>query len=148
MKITFHFFDNRAIGSLLIKARLSEHFSHVGMEFENGAFIHSTMLHGTVMQKLSDQPTEPLASVTIDVDEEAYMEAYEWAVHQVGGKYDYKGIIGFMFAKKWNDENAFFCSELGRKVFEIATGKILKYYNLVTPGELRMLVAMHNLDGK
>lgn len=137
--IKFHYFYNESIGSWLIKARLSTVFSHVGIEFEDGMLYHSAMLKGTVKERLEEQKTTPIHTTEILVDEEHYNRAYEWAQQQLGKRYDWLGIVGFIVGNKWNDDNQYFCSEYGKFIFELATDIKHTYYNLLTPGQLRLI---------
>jgi len=138
-KLRFHYFDNRTIGSWIIKARLSTAFSHCAVEFEDGALIHSTMTHGTVKETLAEQPHAPKHTTEVYVTEERYLAARAWAESILGTKYDWKGIVGFIVAKSYQSNGAYFCSETARTVFEIGVGFTIKRHTLITPGQLRLM---------
>lgn len=141
--LRFHYFDNRTIGSWIIKARLSSAFSHCAVEFEDGRMIHSTMTHGTVMETLAEQPHTPKHTTEVMVTEERYQAALAWAESIIGTKYDWKGIAGFIIAKTYQSNGAYFCSETARTLFEIGVGFTIKRHTLITPGQLRLMTDVH-----
>ena len=53
------------------------------------------------------------------------LEAYKWALTQVGKPYDYSAITGIAFDRDWHDEKKWFCSELVTVAFEKAGLPIL-----------------------
>lgn len=138
-KIKFHFYDYNQFGALLIKARLATKFAHTAIEFENGFIYHSLIWKGNI--KVPKGSLSPAAvTVPVEVDHQKYEAALEFAESIVGQDYDVKALLGFILGKKIQDANARFCSEYGREIFEVATGIRLKYYNLVSPGQLLLIV--------
>lgn len=137
-KIKFHFFENTSIVSLLIKIRLGSIFSHCGMEFDDGTFYHSTMIGGVQTATLEGMHIGH--TVELEVSEEEHEACLAYAKSKLGISYDWKSLIGFFVGKKWQEDNGLFCSEYGRGGFEALSGVRLDYYNLVTPGQLRLLV--------
>lgn len=144
-KIKFHFFDNPGIGGWLIKYRNSSIFSHVGIEFEDGQLYQSTIMHGNTASTLAEYGCKPVYTTEILVGESGYVAAKAVAEDAVGRAYDYKGILGFLMVKKVQTDGAYFCSELGRYIFEAATGVRIPLFTLVSPGQLRMMVDTYHL---
>lgn len=138
-KITFHYFS----GSPLIKIRFGVPITHVGVEFNDGLYFESDTLKGNVKMQRRDLKRKPVKSITIEVENDAYFRARQRANEIYGRRYDYLALIGFFLGIKWQNDQDFFCSELGREVFEIATGKKIELARLTTPYDLYLITATH-----
>lgn len=141
--IKFHFFDNHTIGGALIKARLGTTISHVGVEFGK-RFFHASFIPGMTEQSLQDQPTAPLHTKEITVPAESAAAVVLWIESQLGKRYDFTALLGFIFARKFQKEDAFFCSEVGRIIFEKATGVDCGMVKLMAPHELMLAIDVYN----
>lgn len=142
-KITFLFYNNKDIASFFIRMRLSTVFSHVAIRFEDNGLFHSSLMKGT--HRDDTYAPEPVFTSTIEVSEAGYAEALAFVHGAVGSPYDFTAILGFIAGNKTNKDTSYFCSELGREIFERATGIKLGYYNLVTPGQLRLMTETYRL---
>lgn len=140
----FHFFNGKQLGALLIKARIGSIFSHCGMEFDDGAYYDATFINGVKRRALADYGHVPHTTTTLWLTEEQYQLTRNHLESKVGLRYDFLGILGFIVYKKLQNKNAYFCSELGREAFEVATNVQVPTYNLVTPGQLRLMVETYN----
>ncbi|QNI21278.1 hypothetical protein [Vibrio phage vB_pir03] len=138
-KITFHYFAT----SKLISMRFGTPVAHVGVEFEDGTFYESDMLKGNIRIHNVRLGHKPKYSVTIEVPEDKYLLARAEAERIYGSHYDYLAIVGFFFGFKLQDDKAYFCSELGRCVFEAATGVIVPQARLCTPYDLYLMTATY-----
>lgn len=142
-RVKFHFYEGNQIGAMLIRARLSSRFAHVAMEFDNGFFYHSLMFKGTVKVPRKNM-NKGLEVSHLDLPPAIYERVLAEAEAAVGKEYDVKAILGFILNKQLENTNALFCSEFGRNLFETGTGVKLKYFNLVTPGQLRLILDAYN----
>lgn len=138
--IRFHFFDNRSIASWVVKKRLGSTISHVGMEFEDGRFYHSSFTTGTTVASLKEQPQPPATFSELWVEEEHYNAALAFCKKQAGSRYDYRSLLGFLFTTKFQHKTGWFCSEYGRECFERAAGIRIYWPKLCAPHELRIMV--------
>ncbi|AXH71035.1 hypothetical protein [Vibrio phage BONAISHI] len=143
--IKFHFFDNPGIGGSLIKWRLGSTVSHVGMEFEDDEFWHSTFTTGVISDRNYLKSHASVDSVEVWVTNEGYEKALKYIRSNQNKKYDFTAILGFFVGRKVQNDDAFFCSEIGRGVFEEATGHRLKWPKLCAPHELRIMAEMYML---
>jgi uncharacterized protein YycO len=138
-KITFHFFS----GSPLIKLRFGTPITHVGVEFDDGTFYESLMTRGNVKHRLENRKDKPKYSITIEVSDAKAILARDVANRIHGRPYDYLAIAGFILGTKTQGVESFFCSELGRLVFEEATGSRIKLERLCTPYDLYLMVSTY-----
>ncbi|CAH0447959.1 enoyl-CoA hydratase/carnithine racemase-like protein [Vibrio phage vB_VpaM_sm033] len=138
-KIIFHYFS----GSPLIKIRFGTPVTHVGVEFDDGMYFESDTFKGNIKMARRELKRKPVYSVTIEVENDKYYKARLAANNIYGRRYDYKALVGFILGIKMQNDNDFFCSELGRQVFEAATGKKLKLARLTTPYDLYLMTATH-----
>lgn len=138
--IRFHFFNNPGIGGWIIRKRLGSTISHVGMEFDNGEFYHSTFKQGMVRQDDYCQHHTPVSTTEITVPDANAETALVLCRALVGTHYDYKAIIGFTLGQRYEDAQGLFCSEIGRQVAEAATGIYIHWPKLCAPHELRIML--------
>lgn len=135
--IKFHYFSDRRISSMLIRARLSSKFQHVGIELDDGRYIDSTLSHGGVVYR--DLPGDVHTTHTTKVSEENYNKVIEFLNAIEGTKYDVPALIGFFVTRKFHDSDEWFCSELAKEVFKLATGIDVEDHVLISPGGLRLI---------
>ncbi len=141
--VRFHYFNNPGIGGMLVKVRLGTTISHVGMEFGK-RFFHSAPVVGMVETSLHTLQSSPFFTQEIEVDEETYQDTIRWCEKQIGRKYDMKAILGFILARRMQNKDAFFCSEVGRHVFTRLTGIKPAMSKLMAPHELRLAIDIYN----
>lgn len=137
--LTIHFFNGKTVAGWFIKTRLSTILSHCVVEFDDGFVIDSMLLKG-VHETTMDKLQTPTASITLTISDAAYNRTRDYAEEQLGQIYDWKAIVGFIFAAKYQNDKGLFCSELCYDVFSIATGVRLNTYTLITPGQLRLVL--------
>lgn len=145
-KITFLYYGPTCFASWIICARLSSLFSHCAVVFEDDVY-QANMLKGVNKTKGLKYSNHTVKQ-TITVSEEKYTEAKALAESLVGVKYDFKAIMGFILGIKYQTEGNWFCSEYGRVIFEAATGIKVPLFNLLTPGQLRLIIETFLLTSK
>ena len=137
-KIVFHYYGPTNIGRFLICARMASVVSHVAIQFEETNY-QATMLKG-VFKEPSSEMEKGFLAVELSVEDDKYEAAKILCESLVGLNYDFKAIVGFFFSFKLQGEDNWFCSELGRVVFEEATGASIPMLNLMSPGQLRLTI--------
>lgn len=140
-EIKFHYFSDYRVSSLLIRARLATKFQHVGIEMEGVGYIDSTLAGGGVAWR--PLPDNIAHTSTILVDEDKFNEILEFLNDINGSGYDIRALLGFALSYRSQNEDTWFCSEVGRIVFEMATDIIVKHYVLIAPGALRLMTDMY-----
>lgn len=130
--IKFHFFNSNP----LIRLRFGTPCTHVGVEFMDGLYYESDAFKGNIKMFMVDSGKTPDYTVELFVDEYHYTAARREAEKILGSKYDYLAIIGFFLGTRTQNKSGFFCSELGRCVFEKATDRVIDLKRLMTPYDL------------
>lgn len=141
-RIRFYYYKGNKIGNWLIRARFGSEFSHVGILLGD-QFYEATFSKGVSKVHELDARVPHLYE-DIYVTEESYKAVLAFMDAQVGLKYDFEAIFGFIIGSKKQDKTKWFCSELGRKVFELGVGCELPLKNLMSPGAHRVLVMGYN----
>lgn len=141
-KISFLYYGGDSIGRFLICARLSSVFSHCAIEMD-GEIYQSTLANG-VHKLPKSQVKGHIAKQTISVSDEEFEKAKARAESLLDTSYDYSAIVGFFCGSLKQSKDNWFCSEYGRVVFEEATGIKIPLFNLLTPGQLRLIVETYN----
>lgn len=135
--IKFHYFSDRRLSSLIIRARLASKFQHVGIELDDGSYVDSTMAYGGV--KFRPLPDNIHTTNTIIVHKDRYDEVLEFIKSIENTRYDKKALLGFFVFRKFESENHWFCSEAGLKIYELATQIVIDQHVLISPGGLRLM---------
>ncbi len=141
-KITFKYYGDDSIGRWIICLRLGSVFSHTAIVFGDTKY-EATMLGGVFKSPNSDADGYTYQH-TIEVSDEQYEKALAYAESQLGKDYDKRAILGFILGSKDQSEDNLFCSEFGRHIFESATDFTIPLMNLVTPGQLRLMIDSYN----
>lgn len=87
-------------------------YSHVELVFSNGECFTSSPRDGGVRFKQIDINPEHWNRVSITVAAEKEAEIYTWCESQVGLKYDWLGILGFVLPIHFRTRRAWYCSEI------------------------------------
>lgn len=103
-----------SVGSLAIRARLWENWSHAAVITEPGWVIDSTFKAGGVrVRRLADVLAHASAYKVIDLPVPDEAAAQRFLHEQVGKPYDWRAILGWITSDRdWADETAWFCFEL------------------------------------
>lgn len=122
---------------MLIRIRLASKFQHIGIELDDGSYVDSTLSKGGV--KFRKKPGGIHTTHTIQVPEENYNKVVQFLKEIEGFEYDVIGLVGFFISRSFHDPEQWFCSEVGKEVFLLATGIDIKDYVLISPGGLRLI---------
>lgn len=103
-----------SLGSLLIRARLWENWSHAAVVLPNGDVIDATFKAGGVRRrKLSDVLAHASAYKLIELPVPDQVAAMAFLHAQLGKPYDWRSILGWATSDRdWRDDTAWFCFEL------------------------------------
>lgn len=116
-KVWLRFITETGLTSGLIRWFSWSDWSHVDFVLRDGRFLGSR-LDGGVRIRPHDYLT-PSKYRYAYVDVADPRKVYGWATSQIGKKYDWKAIVGFLPRVNWQDPERWFCSELVAQGFEL-----------------------------
>lgn len=91
-------------------------WSHSAVYDEERCCVYdSTFLNGGVKKWRADEffANNPISILRpIDVPPERIAEARNWLEAQLGKPYDWTALLGFISRREWQQDDAWFCSEL------------------------------------
>lgn len=107
---------NRSLGSLFLRFVMWSRWSHSALyDAEQGVVYDSTLLQGGVKARPADQFFAHYTSFEfrdLEVSDENAQIARNWLAAQVGKRYDWTALVGFLFHRDWQEPDSWFCSEL------------------------------------
>lgn len=118
-------------------------WSHVAIQLDDGRVVEA--IASGVRCVAIDECLKRMSKHTVvelePVDDLKRIYAECWLIEQVGKKYDWGALFGFLFKRNWQSNNRWFCSELAAEFckklgYRIANEKQL---NRVTPQFLYMI---------
>lgn len=115
-------------------------FSHVGMIDSSGEYVYEAeAFMGVVKTPISDFINRYKGRVVrVSYKCPRPEKAFAFIDEQLGKKYDYRGIFGFIFRTSWQSKNSWFCSELLSKALEEGGNPLFRedYDSRITPEDL------------
>lgn len=116
MSVQVVFSRNHSPGSLLLRTFLWSPWSHCALVDED-AVIEAAAFHGVRERPLRDFMADATKAAMLELpgDAGAVIAA---ARSQIGKPYDWQGVAGIGFRRRWQDDDAWFCSELVAWAFE------------------------------
>lgn len=138
-----NFYHGVSFFSRLIRRRTRSDVSHVSVSTPTGRTFEAVPGKGVVDQQGLDRYHTPGTRISIyrfEVPHTAALDGLIFLREQVGKKYDWGGILGFVFLKDLAKANKWFCSELVQQ-FSIMVGRPLlerREPHKVDPTDLRM----------
>lgn len=131
---TLQFSANRTLGSRLIRAATWSDFSHVEFVLPSGRLLGAAADGGVLIR---DPRTDysRVERYRVDTQAEPIVEA---AREQLCKPYDWAGVIGWGLRRDWQEDDAWFCSELVAWAFHAAGHPLLRAERLhrITPRDL------------
>ena len=110
-RVPLIFARSNQVGSLAIRLFTWSRWSHVGI-IDGDAVIEAVGFKGVVVTPLEEfkqrYSTYEIAYAPVEDIDRCYYRAYQ----QVGKKYDWSAIFGHIFRRRWDDTEAWVCSEL------------------------------------
>lgn len=110
------FTRNHTPGSILLRTFLWSPWSHCAI-VDGEEVIEAAAFGGVRARPLADMLADAtkMAILTLPGDPQAVIAA---ARSQIGKPYDWQGVAGIGFRRRWQDDDAWFCSELVAWAFE------------------------------
>lgn len=106
------YINGNNIPAHIIKLLTFSKWSHVGVCLDDNTVVDTTLFNGVKKWPmdtfLKRYPRYEYVEVHLP-DSEA---AKQFLENQIGKGYDWKAVLGFLFRRKWNIEDSWFCSEL------------------------------------
>ena len=99
------------VADLAIRAFEGGSAGHVGIALDEGGVIHATFRHGVHAQTMAEFLADRIVVQEIPVFLPNQPAADAWLRAQLGKPYDWTGILGFLFWRDWQDDDAWWCSE-------------------------------------
>jgi uncharacterized protein YycO len=132
------FSRRRSLGSWLIRVFCWSRWSHVSIVYHGDDLIDATLTHrGVRMRRVADLLREASAVEWVQVDVPDEAAALDWLAKQLGRRYDWTAVVGFIFRAGWADPGKWFCSELAAAAIQKGGRKLLREeLSRVTPGLL------------
>ena len=142
------FTRNHKIGSIVLRGFLWSAWSHCAI-IDGDEVIEAAAPGGVRVRPLSDLIKESTKWEIIEfpcLDPYAVISA---ARRQVGAPYDWFGVIGIGFRRRWQDDDAWFCSEFIAAMFVEAGEPIVRLdaYR-ITPRDLYLPIRTCKSCGK
>ena len=130
--ITLQFSTTPGFGSSVIRWATWSPYSHVDLVLDDGRLLGATARYGVSIRN----PEPTLACAQFQVP--GSVDAIEAARSQVDRPYDWAGILGWGFRRNWQEQDAWFCSELIAWAFEQASCPLLRSdrSHRITPRDL------------
>lgn len=130
MTVRVIFSRRHHLGSVALRTFMWSPWSHCGV-IDGNWVIQATSNHGVIATPLEafKADASEWAIVEFDADAETVITAIR---SQIGKPYDWAGCAGIAFHRNWQDEDAWFCSELvvwaleqgGCKLFRLKARRI------------------------
>lgn len=134
------FTDSKGPFAELIKWKERGEWSHVAVCFAPNRAIEATFLDGVRDRRfdslLADRPDHLILNIPLPNDH----AAHEFALAQVGKRYDWTGVFGLGFDRNWEDPSMWYCSELFAACMKAGGLKLPR------SGEVRMIGVQPSLE--
>ena len=122
---------NSSVGSGLLRFAMWSRWSHSAiLDRATGVVYDSTMTHGGCRKWTTDEFAAMYPHMEIrgmDVLPIAEVAATAWLEAQLGKKYDWTALVGFLIRRDWQEDDVWFCSEhteTFRSLFEVRRFRI------------------------
>ena len=144
MKVAFYNAEYGRFWDKLVAKWTRGRYSHVELIFDNGlAYSSSPRDAGTRFAKIDlDSPHWDY----IDIKDEYINKdvAFLIAEEHQDKKYDWAGILGFVFIKRWGRQKKWYCSEIVAHILRKSSEKYHFLPKRITPNKLYKLLTLVN----
>lgn len=134
--ITFHFHRTNTLTGILIRTLTRSRVNHVSVEI-NGYYYEALMGSGLVKRPA---PSKGIIE-SVSINAPLLKEATEWADQQVGKKYDWLGVLSFVWLFLKERKGYWFCSEFAMVVLMKAFA-FTRFNQKITPQDFLYLSAI------
>ena len=139
MKILFT--RRRHLGSLIIRMVTWSAYSHVDFILDEERVLGATAPNGVNVEPIRNRLAKASKAVVMEINDVDLDKAKEFAIAQLGKKYDWTNIIGIYLHRDWQDSDSWSCAELIAAILKHSGVQLfdIKFYHRVTPQHLLML---------
>ena len=139
MKILFT--RRRHLGSWFIRMVTWSAYSHVDFMIDDVHVLGATAPYGVNVEPTRNRLAKASKAVVMEIKGVDLDQAKEFAIAQLGKKYDWTNIIGIYFHRDWQKNNAWSCAELVAATLKASGVQLFddKFYSRITPQHLFML---------
>lgn len=135
MTVRVVFSRNHTPGSILLRAALWSPWSHCAI-VDGDTVIEAAAFHGVRERPLLDFMADATKADVLELPGGA-AAIIAAARSQIGKPYDWAGVLGFGFRRRWQDDDAWFCSELVAWAFaEAGTPLFREHAWRITPRDI------------
>ncbi|MBI2769977.1 MAG: hypothetical protein HYX47_10165 [Burkholderiales bacterium] len=113
------FCRRRNLGSLILRTALWSAWSHCAI-VNGDQVIEASAFHGVRTRPLAELEAEASQREFVDVPCADPAALIAWATAQLNKPYDWRGVFGLAFHRKWQGGDSWFCSELVAAAFAAA----------------------------
>lgn len=130
------FTRRRHPGSLLLRVALWSSWSHCAI-VDGDQVIEAAATGGVRVRPLADLVAESSRTQLLEIPTRDPASVIAAARSQVGKPYDWLGVVGIGFRRRWQDADRWFCSELIAWAFQAAGSPIFRVHAWrITPRDL------------
>lgn len=140
--VTLVFSRRHHPGSALLRLAMWSPWSHVGIvDPRTGHVIEAVAGRGVIQRRLDDVIATSSRYELVALPASNPAAVIDAALQQLGKRYDWWGVIGLGVRRQWQQDDAWFCSELAASAFAAAGEPLFRADCLrrVTPQHLWML---------
>jgi uncharacterized protein YycO len=139
MKLLFT--RRRHLGSWIIRFVTWSEYSHVDLLIDNQSLVGAIAFDGVVLSNVEARLSKASKAVLMDIPVKDIELSKEFAVNQLGKKYDWLGVIGIGLKRNWQEDGKWSCAELVAKILAEGGQKPFdsKYHHRITPQHLLSL---------
>lgn len=114
LKVVFTSQDN--VGSGFIRAVEGGDYSHMALVLPGDRVIESVKATGVRIRRLDSLLEDAWHYSLMHLEVPDENAAVDFAMKQVGKPYDTMGLVGFGFGRDWQQDDKWYCSELGMTI--------------------------------
>ena len=145
--VTLVFSRKHHIGSLLLRAFLWSGWSHVAI-VDGEDVIEAVAGDGVRRRPMAALLAESSEFVVVSVPALNAQAVVAAAASQIGKPYDWRGVLGIGFRRRWQDADSWFCSELVAWAFREAGHPLFRLDEWrITPRDLYGPIFMVGPEG-
>lgn len=140
------FSNNAGLFSRLVRLATWSRWSHVAI-IDGDTVIEATARRGVHRTPLATALAAAKESVVVHIAADDPAAVIAAAANELGTRYDYTAVIGLGLRRNWQDDDAWFCSELVAHCFDEAGSPLFRPDSVrrVTPQHLWMLAPVPTL---
>lgn len=130
------FTRKHSLGTIVLRTFLWSKWSHCAV-IDGDEVIEAVMGKGVIVRPLAELVKEASLYEIVEVPCPYPEEVITQARKEVGKSYDWLGILGIGFRRRWQNKDSWFCSELVAHAFHQAGWPIMRaaHYR-ITPRDL------------